>query len=128
MNANIHRVVIIIIIIIINILAARNSDAVVDLLDGGVAGERLVAAGVEGVFVIVHPDLEHAFINTDLAAEVAHLVLVALLNLPADTVGELVHLVFLSLAELSPEPLPGAWSMVVVVVVSGEVVGREVEI
>lgn len=128
MNANIVSVVVT--ITNNNIVAARNSDAVVDLLDGGVAGERLVAAGgAEGVFVVVHPDLEHAFINSDVAAELAHLVLVALLDLPPDPVGELVHLVFLMLAELRPEPLPGAGSMVLVVV-SGEVVGGggEVEI
>ena len=106
------------------ILGVVNCYVVVNAMYGGSASDWLVAAVVEGVFVIVHPHLEYSFIDSNLTAEVAHVVLVALLKLPPDTVGELVHLLFLSLAELRPEPLARAWSKVV----SGEVVGGEVEI
>lgn len=84
---------------------------------GGGYGELDIAA-VEVVFVVVHPDFENAFVNSDLPAEFSDIVFVAFLHLPPDSVGELVHLLFLKLAELRSEPLTR--SGLVVVVVAGE--------
>lgn len=76
----------------------------VDLGGSGRGGELDIAA-VEGIFVVVHPDFENVFVNSDLMAELSNIVFVAFLHLPPDSVGELVHLLFLKLAELGPEPL-----------------------
>lgn len=80
---------------------------VVDLVE--IVAKSNTSGGVsfaEGVLIVVHPNLENAFVDSDFVAEVVDNLLVPLLHLPSHSFRKLIHLILLVLAELSPEPLP----------------------
>lgn len=82
-----------------------------EAVDVAVAVAVAAAIGVplaEGVLVVVHPYLEHGPIDADLGAELLNQLLVPLLHLPPDSLGEFMHPLLLVLAEFRPEALPRA--------------------
>lgn len=96
------------------------SSAVIDFPDL-VSGE---ITAVKGVFVVMHPNFENTFINSDLPAKITNIVFVTFLHLPTKSFGEFMHLLFLKLTELCSESFTrSVKSMLVVVVVvsAGEI-------
>ena len=63
------------------------------------------------VLVIVHPDLENPFLDSNLAAEIGDQFFVSSLHLPLEPLREFVHLILLILREFRPESLSpvGIW-------------------
>jgi hypothetical protein len=102
-------VVVWMIVLVIVVVAAIvvTIHVVVDLVE--TVGRSDTSGGVsfaEGVLIVVHPNLENAFVDSDFVAEVVDNLLVPLLHLPSHSFRKLMHLILLVLAELGPEPLP----------------------
>lgn len=102
-------VVVWMIVLVIVVVAAIvvTIHVVVDVVE--TVGRSNTSGGVsfaEGVLIVVHPNLENAFVDSDFVAEVVDNLLVPLLHLPSHSFRKLIHLILLVLAELGPEPLP----------------------
>ena len=74
----------------------------------------VIAANIsltKSVLVVVHPNLEHPFANTNFIAELFNQTLIALLHLPPQFFREREHLLLLLLTELGAKPLSSIWDV-----------------
>lgn len=62
----------------------------------------------KSALVVMHPNLEHPFLDSDFCTKPRNQILVFPLHLPPNPLRELQHLLLLILTELRPEPLPPA--------------------
>lgn len=100
-------IVLVIVDVVVAAIVVVAIHVVVDLVE--IVAKSNTSGGVsfaEGVLIVVHPNLENAFVDSDFVAEVVDNLLVPLLHLPSHSFGKLMHLILLVLTELGPEPLP----------------------